>query len=221
MKVIRTQAAFTLIELLVVISIIAILAGITTPIYQSVVMNGKQTAAMNGARQIALGLRMYANDYEAYPTKKNIYGEDIKTSNDVFRCLIPTYIDNEKIFAVATSKAGPTNDNDVSSPSKILEAHENHWAYVDGLSTTSNSNWPLIVDSTDGTGYYTDQPNNLGGIWKGTKTVTVYADGSSRIVPLLGTGSKRFLPRADDKSKNALMVSEYMGDEAKVLEPQI
>jgi prepilin-type N-terminal cleavage/methylation domain-containing protein len=221
MKTRPTQTGFTLIELLVVISIIAILAGISMPIYQTAVMTGRQAAASNAARQIGLGLRMYANDYDSYPTKKNLYGEDIKTSNDVFRCLIPTYIDNEKVFAVPNSKAGPTNDNDTSSPSMILAAHENHWAYVDGLSTTSNSSWPLIVDCTDGSGYYNDQQNKLGGLWKGTKTVTVFADGSSRVVPLLGPAAKRYLPRSDDRSKNALTVSDYMGEEAKVLEPQI
>ncbi len=220
MKTTSNRAAFTLIELLVVISIIAILAGIATPVYAKVMMNGRQASAMNSVRQIGMGLRLYSNDYEGnYPTKKNVFGEDIKTSNDVFRSLVPTYVDNEKVFAVPSSKTGATADNDMSDATHIVATGENHWAYIDGLTSTSNSNWPLIVDHTDGTGKYTDQEGVLGGTWKGTKAVVLNTDMSAHLTPLLGTGSQRFIPRFDDKTKNALTVSDYMGDTAKLLEP--
>jgi prepilin-type N-terminal cleavage/methylation domain-containing protein len=221
MKTRPTLTGFTLIELLVVISIIAILAGFSVPVYTKIMMNARQANAMNNVRQIGLGLRLYANDFEAYPTKKNNYDEDIKTSNDVFRGLVPNYVDNERVFSVPTSKAGGTADGDVSSVSTILARGENHWAYIDGLNVTSNSTWPLIVDHTDGNGNYLVKENTLGGTWKGTKAVVFYADSSARIVPLLGTGEKRYLPRIDDKTKNALNVSEYMGDTAKLLEPTL
>ncbi len=220
MKTIRQPAAFTLIELLVVISIIAILASLSMPVFTKIIMNGRQTQAMNGARQIGLGLRLYSQDYDGnYPAKKNAFDEEIKTSNDVFRSLVPTYIDNEKVFAVTGSKTGPSVDGDVSVASRIVATGENHWAYIDGLNSTSNSNWPLIVDHTDGTGSYTSTEGQLGGTWKGTKAVTVNTDMSAHIVPLLGAATKRFIPRYDDKSKNALALADYMGEDAKLLEP--
>ena len=220
MKTTSNRAAFTLIELLVVISIIAILAGISMPVYTKVIMNGRQADALNSARQIGLGLRLYANDYDGnYPTKKNTYGEDIKTSNDLFRSLVPTYVDTEKVFTVPSSKTGATADNDMSNAAHILAPGENHWAFIDGLSSTSNSNWPLIADHTDGTGKYTGQEGVLGGTWKGTKAVVIHTDMSAHLTPLLGTGSQRFIPRFDDKTKNALTVSDYMGETAKLLEP--
>ena len=220
MKTSSHRTAFTLIELLVVISIIAILAGLAMPVYTKVIMNGRQADAMSNARQIGLGLRLYANDYDGnYPTKKNSYGEDIKTSNDVFRSLVPTYVDNEKVFAVPSSKAGPMADNDMSDAAHIVAPGENHWAYIDGLNSTSNSNWPLIADHTDGTGKYTDKEGVLGGTWKGTKAVVLNTDMSAHLTPLAGNGSQRFIPRFDDKTKNALTVSDYMGDTAKLLEP--
>ena len=220
MKTTITRTAFTLIELLVVISIIAILAGLSMPVYTKIIMNGRQADAMSNARQIGLGLRLYANDYDGnYPTKKNTLGEDIKTSNDVFRSLVPTYVDNEKVFSVTSSKAGPSVDNDMNGAAHIIAAGENHWAFIDGLNSTSNSNWPLIADHTDGTGYYTDQEGVLGGTWKGTKAVVLNTDMSAHLTPMLGSGKQRFIPRFDDKTKNALAVTEYMGDTAKLLEP--
>ena len=216
------HTAFTLLELLVVISIIAILAGASMPVYTIIIRAGKQTAAMNSARQIGLALRVYAGDNDgAYPAKRNSYDQEILTSNDAFRGLIPSYLDNEKVFAVGGSKAGPAADNQMNDVSKIIEHGENHWAYVSGLTTSSNSNWPLIVDHTDGSGHYTDHEGVLGGTWRGGKTVVVSVDGSAQIKPLLGSGDKRYLPRFDDKSKNALEVKDYMGDDAKLLEPAL
>lgn len=220
MKTTRKHAAFTLIELLVVITIIGILAGFSVPVYQRIIMNGKQANAMNNARQIGFGLRLFAGDNDGnYPTKKNSLGEDIKSSNDVFRSLVPTYVDNEKVFAVGGSKAGASVDGDISDAAHIIAPGENHWAFIDGLSQSSNSNWPLIVDHTDGMGKYTDQESVLGGTWRGTRAVVVNTDMSAHIVPLAGAGSQRFIPRFDDKTKNALAVSDYMGESAKLLEP--
>jgi prepilin-type N-terminal cleavage/methylation domain-containing protein len=216
----KLNKAFTLIEMLVVISIIGILAGIAIPAYQHAIKTGKMTNAMNNARQISLSLRMYANDNDgAFPTKQNNYGEDIVTSNDAFRSLIPAYLDIERVFTVGGSKAGPSADEQIQDAAHILQPGENHWAFVSGLTATSKSNWPLIVDHTDGTGHYVAEEGKYGGTWGGTNAVVIYTDGSSHILPLAGTGDQRYLARPDDKTKNALAVNEYMGDDVKLLEP--
>ncbi|MGV3533985.1 MAG: type II secretion system protein [Chthoniobacteraceae bacterium] len=217
---ITPRDGFTLIELLVVISIIAILAATSVPVYQSVMMGGKQTAALNNARQIGLGVRMYANDNDGnLPSVDSEEEGAASTSNDAFRQLVPTYVDSEQIFTVPSSKVGAKADNDVSTKSKILERNENHWAYVAGLSTSSKSTWPLIVDHTTGSGYYSDKEGDVGGTWRGTKAVVVHADNSAKLIKLLGTGSRMYIPRADDSDKNALTVRDYMGDSVRLLEP--
>ena len=214
------RAGFTLIELLVVIAIIAIIAGMAAPALQNAMVSGRQTQATSNARQIGLAMKMYANDNDgAFPSAASEPGESINTSNDAFRTLVPTYIDNESIFAVGGSKAGPKADNRMNTPSEVLSRGENHWAYVSGLSSSSNSTWPLIVDHTDGSGYYTNKEGDFGGTWKGGKAIVVRTDASAAAIKLEGLPAKRFLPRYDDKRKNALMVREYMGESVSLLEP--
>lgn len=220
MKQHSITTAFTLIELLVVISIIAILAGIALPVYQTVMIGAQQTDALANAKQIGLALKVFANDANGnFPQGKNSYDEPIITSNDAFRSLVPNYSDDEKIFTSPRSKTGSKADNKTATPAEILAAGENHFAYVEGLTTTSNSNWPLIVDHTDGSGKYTTTEGAIGGTWRGAKAVVVRTDGSGAIVRLKGTGASRYLPRFDDDNQNGLQVREYMGDGVKLLEP--
>src|SRR5207249_9420658 len=59
---------FTLIELLVVIAIIAILAAILFPVFAQAREKARATTCLSNLKQIALGLRMYVQDYdELYP----------------------------------------------------------------------------------------------------------------------------------------------------------
>jgi prepilin-type N-terminal cleavage/methylation domain-containing protein len=216
----KSNKAFTLFELLVVIGIIAILAALLSPALKTAMQNGKMTNAMSNARQIGLALRMFANDNDGnYPMTTNSYGENINTSNDAFRSLLPTYIDNEKVFALPGSKAGPSADNNIQDAAHILQPGENYWSFVSGLNSSANSNWPLIVDNDNGSGYFVTEPNTLGGMWGGTKAVVINTDGSGHIAPHQGTGDQRYIPEFDDSTKNALTVSDYMGTGVQLLEP--
>jgi prepilin-type N-terminal cleavage/methylation domain-containing protein len=213
------RSAFTLIELLVVISIIAVLAGISIPVYQSVMIAGQQADAMANARGIGLALHMHANDNGgSFPRGENFYEEVIQTSNDAYRSLVPTYIDREETFAVAKSPVGPSADNRVGTAAQILEPGENHWAYVEGLNAGSNSSWPLVVDGTAGNGTYTTVEGDPGGVWAGKKAVLIRVDNSAEVIQLRGTGTERFIPQFDEPQQNALDTA-YMGASVRLLEP--
>lgn len=60
----KTARAFTLIELLVVIAVIAILAALLFPVFAKAREKARQITCVSNERQIGLGLRMYAQDYD-------------------------------------------------------------------------------------------------------------------------------------------------------------
>jgi prepilin-type N-terminal cleavage/methylation domain-containing protein len=60
----RARRGFTLIELLVVIAIIAILAAILFPVFAQAREKARQGTCTSNAKQLMLGLLMYAQDYD-------------------------------------------------------------------------------------------------------------------------------------------------------------
>ena len=156
--------------MLIVITIIAVLASIALPAFTGVKERADQTKDLSNAKQIALALRQFAIDNNgSYPAKVPAadYSEAPATqppnSNDAFWWLIPTYLQSEGIFAVSGSAYTPANPDNrldavgAATRTETLKLGENTYAYVSGLTDTSNPIFPLIADgfATGSPGTYT------------------------------------------------------------------
>ncbi len=148
----RLSRAFTLIELLVVIAIIGILASSAMPAYNGIQERAKRTKDVNNIKQILLGSRAFAADWEGlYPSfdpdlERGTGGggdDSFSTSTDAFNVLIPDYIDTEIIFWMQTKdtqKLRPPREDG------LLEPQENVYCYVTNQTDTSFSRSPLVAD---------------------------------------------------------------------------
>ncbi|MDA9922190.1 prepilin-type N-terminal cleavage/methylation domain-containing protein [Verrucomicrobiales bacterium] len=212
--------AFTLIEMMTVVAIMAVLTTVAFPGIKMAMVNAQMARSTQDARSIVMGLRSWATDNGgAFPAEETYEGDSISSSNDAFRDLVPDYIDTEAIFVVGRSNHGKSADNRIDEIDDILQPGENHFAYVAGLTDTSRSNWPLVVDGTDGSGKYVVEPGEKGGCWEGRKAIIAYVGGSAAAVRLRGDrGGPKFIPREGYPEENALDL-EYMGDSVELLDP--
>jgi hypothetical protein len=106
-------------------------------------------------------------------------------------------VDDEKPFYVTGSAwhgtlTGP--DGAIGSAqdnfSKALEAKENHWGYVKGLTVDRDqSDLPLVMDGgTQGKpGLWTTNRREPGGVWNGKHAIVVRISGSAKVYDLDAT----------------------------------
>ena len=98
MKTHASRSGFTLIELLVVIVIIAVLAGLIFPVFNTVKRRGVETRTVSNLRQIGTGISSYCNDHddmlpgpltvEQYP----VFGDDPARDKGSLAKLLAPYL---------------------------------------------------------------------------------------------------------------------------------
>jgi prepilin-type N-terminal cleavage/methylation domain-containing protein len=105
----RNRSGFTLIELLVVIAIIAVLAAILFPVFSQAREKARQTACLSNAKQLALGVLMYAQDYDETlpPTQTGNYV--------LWPDLVDPYVKNAQIRVCMSDLGQPTNTSPVTN----------------------------------------------------------------------------------------------------------
>lgn len=200
-------SAFTLIELLVVISIIAILAGIALPVFGEVQVRGAQTKALSNAKQVGLACKLFAQDYDGNfplwtdPANKTGTPTD---ANAALQVLIPDYIPDKNVFAIPKSAYCKNVGKGGAGTQTTLDAGQNEWAYVIGLSDTSNSRFPLLADgfASGGTSYIADE-TMPGGVWKGKKAIVIRVDISGAVETCYKKGNEYTVKRDDNPQQNA------------------
>ena len=106
----RRFIAFTLIELLVVIVIIAILAAVLFPVFAQARERARMTGCLNNMRQLAIGVQMYAQDYDETFVFTANYNEPTAVRT-IWPALLQPYVKNEGIFRCpsASNDAYSTN----------------------------------------------------------------------------------------------------------------
>lgn len=85
------KRAFTLVELVVVIAILGIIAAILFPIFAQPRERSKQASCLSNAKQLGLGLMMYAQDYDGQlpPAEKWMTETQLYTKNrSIYVCPI-------------------------------------------------------------------------------------------------------------------------------------
>jgi len=100
------RKGFTLIELLVVIAIIAILAAILFPVFARAREQARKSACLSNAKQIALAMTMYAQDYDDTLVLRYING-----GKGSWKDSIEPYLKNADIYRCPSNPAAARKDS--------------------------------------------------------------------------------------------------------------
>ena len=205
MKTQFNQKGFTLIELLVVITIIAILASVSVPVFSSI----QQKAKVNKSMQQASGI--YKGIYALYGEQGFLPEGD--NANTIL-AEVAIEMDSEKPFYVAgcawhgtgATKNGGDNFHERSTPAgEALEAGANHYAV--NKRSRFEPRYPMLDSGFSTTvGQYAQERADLGGIWEGKTAVVIYGTGDAEIVKLDMSGKA-----LKDMGGRSIDIFDYQG----------
>ena len=193
-------------------------------------VRGLQTRSLAQAKQIGLALRLFADDHNGKFPGQGVPVEMTRapmTSNAAFAPLFPTYFTSERIFGNKLSAYQTRQPDDVidssytGTPVKTLEAGENVYAYVAGLTEKSDPDAPLVLDGTDGSLYYNSNPTLRGGVWGGKKAVVVYLDDHAAVETLAGRENTRYIAAHLPGRPANLLDLSWLGSDVHLLNPAV
>jgi len=113
-----TAPGFSLIELLVVIAIIAILAALLLPGFSKAKAAGQSAACKSNLRQIALGLKLYADEFQKYPACASITSGRGQVISLWDGTLLPFVANSRDLFVCSVNNLAPKWTNNVAVPQR-------------------------------------------------------------------------------------------------------
>jgi hypothetical protein len=215
---------------LLVFVVLLLLLGISLPLFSSPCRHAPQNTALQQAKGIFYGLKMFATDHNGrYPSVLEedfvAYGPTpaLTDANHAYANIVPTYVQSERPFSVPLSAYCQTAsgkpivpDNDFSDHRKVLAAGQNHYAYILGLTDASDPAWPIMADGFAGgpgaitNPTYSKTKGAYGGTWEGRNAIVVRCDGSASILPIDQTTLT--IPRPGQSTANLLTPSTDPAD---------
>ena len=188
MKRTRRPQGFSIIEMVIVIVILVVLLGLAIPAALRVRVQGVQMKDLNNGKQIYLGLKLFSTDNDGrFPWADydaNLSGPattgTVSNANTAYQNICPQYIQSRATFFADKSVWTPRVPDENASTAPLSSPGENAYAYVPGLNSNSNQNFPLIADAFSTTvGVYSSVLGEKGGLWKGKNALVVRVDGST------------------------------------------
>jgi hypothetical protein len=157
--------------------------------------------ASTSARQIIMGMKMYANDHDGvYPDSAH---PEAGTANQVFRRLFQEEIFmDERLFGGVLSRfSGDGNEGTEPDYAEAVAAGENHWALVAGQGQKTPEHHPLVfenaLDATWPPKWAADSAGRpiRGRTWQRNRIVVGFNDNSVEALTLEKTGTLLTLPK--------------------------
>jgi prepilin-type N-terminal cleavage/methylation domain-containing protein len=134
------RRGFTLIELLVVIAIIAILAAILFPVFSQAKQQAKATVELAQAKQIAIGVYLYLNDYDDGMPIFYMYNSQPPAGQPGHKGveveLFP-YLKNTNVFDSPFDDGSPYQAQDVPSANSYWQAYGSSYRFTHCMYTVA------------------------------------------------------------------------------------
>ena len=102
----RTRRAFTATELLVCMGILAVLVGVTMPIYTRVTQGARAAACVSNLRQLGAGLGLYLGEHNMMMPTLLAGRRALSEPGPVIDDTLSTYVGNAKVFACPADSGG-------------------------------------------------------------------------------------------------------------------
>ena len=171
-----SENGFTRLEGVAVVIVVTLLVAIAWPAFTGTI-HGGHTGYIVWGKEIARAVMAYAADHNGR------FPEAQSNANEAYEQLFPDYVLSKRVFVPRRSAWTPNYPDEASLKRPGLAVGENGFAYVRGLNSESNPEFPLVAQGfREGSpGVYAFDPRRKGGVGSERRAVVIRVDGSGRV----------------------------------------